>query len=105
MKEFKGTKGLWKVEPFMHKTPERHQEITVRVDSENFKQVAIASVYDMNTETGKKNAKLIAAAPEILSSLTRLWDDIKNNSGMSKNDLEHYNKSFNIEESINKALK
>jgi hypothetical protein len=83
--EFKGTvgkDGVWKIEPFMHNSPEKHQEIIVRVDSDNFKQVAIGSIYDMDTEKGKANAKLIAAAPELLEALSWFVDfpkeDIKN---------------------------
>ena len=65
----KHTKGDWYVAENLSNNSTGNRVI-IRTDRGNHPQVAVAINY--NTEANEANAKLIAAAPEMLESLTKI---------------------------------
>jgi len=94
MKEFKGTSGVWSIDPKI--------KTVIRNDQE--RGVATVSVYTSNQNTievdaeNEANAKLIAAAPELLAFALDLIEKVE--SGKAKS-TDSYNKA---KLAINKAL-
>ena len=95
MKEFKGTKGNWH-------TVEDNRVVYV----ENKDQVLVAELdnhktlgFNQATPTAVYfNAKLIAAAPDLLNALIKLLDDVENNQ------LHEYVDYVGLIKAVNKAL-
>ncbi len=77
MSKFKGTKGKWFINDEEPLKPEDYLEIMVEVESKHFTKVALGAVYDQRDDVGKANAKLIAAAPELLEALNAITDNIE----------------------------
>ncbi|MBO0323494.1 hypothetical protein J0X14_14390 [Muricauda sp. CAU 1633] len=93
MEEFKGTKGEWK---------ENQSEVysSIYKNGEPFDLVKVASLVQINPDETKANAKLIAAAPDLLEALKDVYDLLEEhqpNWYLRK----HFNK---MESALTKAL-
>lgn len=96
MENFKGTKGEWKVTEGNFITPLDEEFALCKVFGEN-------NIY-ITREKEKSNAKLIAAAPELLEALQIAVNILESKNGFSKefdNDLS----VRDMKQAINKALK
>ena len=109
MKDFKGTKGEWKI------TTSLDSETDIRCNGLRIAEVKhfqdVLSLNDPSIKEGKANAKLIAAAPELLAALNEFKNAIDNEDITMFDNLDHdgfastpsrlYAK---IEQAINKAV-
>jgi len=104
MKEFKGTKGEWKLDLKMFKQSSKTpiaSWITIRNDGRNLAEVK-GSHCKIKDRKCLKNAKLIAAAPELLEALQEL---VFVNSHPGDLGLAGIDAMAKAENAINKALK
>lgn len=109
MKQFKGTKGEWKHNPDSHNIVEEQLYSIGCVDAiEEDGGNHICTVWGdiENSEEAPYNAKLIAAAPELLEALQKCIDFLDNieddpNYG---NMNDYHNARHFAKEAINKAL-
>ena len=89
--EFKGTKGEWKI----------GLQNYIKVNEEDPKNTSlICLMQGYNTEETKANAKLIAAAPELLKALIKSVESMK-----LADEVEFRDEIKQATEAINKALK
>lgn len=74
MSEFKGTPGPWKTQFKKHAQLQDGSHVHVLTDAENFNIGLLSSwVNDLDTRAeAEANAKLIAAAPELLAALDEI---------------------------------
>jgi hypothetical protein len=94
MKEFKGTKGEWIV---AHDEFDGH---SVGVKDKDFGTLFIAQGIEQGHDDGLADAKLIAAAPDLLENLLRLVEWIKEDGTQ-----DNYPSAFiRAEAAIEKAL-
>ena len=73
MEEFKGTRGKWEVVVGDDNAPDVISDIGV--------EVAFTPTYNGDKTEQRHNAKLIAAAPELLTALQQLLEIYDDNSG------------------------
>lgn len=94
--EFKGTKGVWSVEKY-------------EKDSQGRACYRVSTYIRPNNEELESNARLIAAAPELLEALDLFAKTFKNTIGYQSyevNVFDELNKRYiSAIEAINKALK
>lgn len=103
MKEFKGTKGEWKLN--RQYSDEHGKILFITIVDEDNKIVAEAKGHEVVNAECMANAQLIAAAPEMLKALQTIAEYWKTpqKGNLSLND--HVEHSLKLaEEAINKAL-
>lgn len=92
MKEFKGTPGPW----FEHRDGFSTVYIEARIGGGMIQEVAACGPCDKGSDQQSANAKLIAAAPELLEALIKLVDIV--------DDMVHGPSTDAAHSAINKAL-
>lgn len=97
MKEFKGTGGAWVTGGYEISTVLTYQVVI----SQEFRGSANRLSDDMKEAISVANAKLIAAAPELLESLIKMCEYHEKNASWDKGDNGYYK----AKQAINKALK
>jgi hypothetical protein len=106
--EFKGTKGKWKIDirSINLETTIICGKIRVAQAKHYNEGEDDWTKYDPILEEGKANAKLIAAAPELLEALQMVKKSFKNKliDSTSGNDFNVAGLLYTIEQAINKAL-
>ena len=95
MKEFKGTKGEWTVKR------ERGYDIDVTNRDGDICWLGLSDFID---ETKLANAKLIAAAPDLLEELVTLLSNIDEMGNTGEDMMELRNYLSDARKAINKAL-
>ena len=84
MKEFRGTKGEWKIDPYnktiviadIEHNASVAECVTPDVDLNHLAYVLDGTHWGENEEIAKANAQLIAAAPELLDALIETDKDL-----------------------------
>lgn len=119
MKEFKGTKGEWKLDPYnatlVCSTNSDNGQIaecrSPDVECNHIAYVSDGTHWEENEEIAKANAQLIATAPELLKALQGLLYIIDDSEGVhglsSSKHLSFWEEFPEVEEAervINKAL-
>ena len=76
--ETKFTKGNWVIESTKMKGTEIVVQTVVKTNLpiDGLKSPIICDIYGYMTEEGKSNAKLIAAAPDLLEAIIELYDSL-----------------------------
>ena len=76
--EAKFTKGNWVIESTKMKGTEIVVQTVVKTNLpiDGLKSPIICDIYGYMTEEGKSNAKLIAAAPDLLEAIIELYDSL-----------------------------
>ena len=77
--EAKFTKGNWVIESTKMKGTEIVVQTVVKTNLpiDGLKSPIICDIYGYMTEEGKSNAKLIAAAPDLLEAIIELYDSLQ----------------------------
>lgn len=100
MENFKGTPGQW----FEHREGFSTVYIEARIGGGVIQEVAACGPCDKGSEQQQANAKLIAAAPELLEALRQLRDYVEDVCAVSSSDLDKEHPLMLATAAINKAL-
>lgn len=104
--EFKGTKGKWRID--VHESSTKVQTMTVVSisDGKGIANMLRFNPYEIPKEVSDANAKLIAAAPELLEALKAITDNIENwlDTGIAADKKQSETLYNNAISAINKAL-
>ena len=101
--EFKGTKGEW-IANYSHESETYISCNGLRIaEAKHYKN---HTLNDPSTEEGRSNAKLIAAAPELLKGSMKLIQQIKMSNYIEQDghNIKNNKAILDLEEAINKAL-
>lgn len=109
MKEFEGTEGDWFLGEGFSKEDRRNNTYNVYALNNDLEIIAKiprdTALVNGRKQNHEANARLISAAPQILYSLQRLWNDLRNaKEELGEDTINLLNKTYRIDESINKAI-
>lgn len=99
MSEFKGTPGPW-----VRHEPSGYQHSMGGYILGSGGKICDVSGFDVGSEAAKENAKLIAAAPELLEALRQLRDYVEDVLAVSTDDCDPQHPLIRATSVISKAL-